>query len=208
MKYLAFILIFYCAPSWAQDERYFREFFGGELKKKAPKPRVFFKANSPLYEYDLDGDNRNESFVLEKRDGEDWLHVHGRAPERKRIFSYRLSALGPKAHIYKISIRNLSSTTRVCIIHYYEGYTKYLEAKGTSRLYFLTMDNLDLKTLSMFRGPIVWEEIRSSKRHYYQRNYDVVLHDFNKDGIKEISVRFNVLSTVFFYEKGGNRETF
>jgi hypothetical protein len=194
-----------------QDERFFRQIFSGDLDQAAPKvepKEYFYRVNSPFYEFDLDGDFRSESFVLEKKDGEDWFHIHAYGEIKKRHLSYRLEASGPKSRIYKISVRQLSAETKLILLYFYQGVNKYLEMRGTTRLYFLTMDNNDLTTLSMYKGPVVWDEFRSFKGHYHQRNYGVSLFDYNKDGIRELAIKYHLISEVYFYQGKGNWRTF
>lgn len=188
----------------AQDERFFRQLFAGEEQKKnkVNSEKVYhYKVQSPFYMFDINKNHRKEKFLIEEKDGETWLYIHDY--QGKKIFSHRFQATGYGSSIYKISIRNLSPKTRIFIIHFFEGKTKHVDYHSTGRFYFLTMDNLDLNTLSMFKGPIMWEEYRNVKDHYHQRKYELSLYDFNNDGVKEVLVKYNLSSKVFLYKDNG-----
>jgi hypothetical protein len=187
----------------AQDEREFRDFLMGEVRTEntvTPELSLKFRVFSPLYEFDLDGDHRNEKFLLEKRDGKDWLHIHNYKDER--IFSTFFEPLGERSTIYRLNIRQLSAHTKLILIHYYEGHTDYINFHGTSRLHYLTIDNNDFKTLSIYRGPAVFEEMRERMgvvNSYHQRGYHISLNDFNESGVRDVSVRYRGIVRVYRY---------
>ena len=193
----------------AQDERFFRDFLSKDLqiKRELKKEKVHFRSISEFYDFDLNGDYRNESFIFEKKDGQGILYIY--SYDRKKIFGYEFETLGKNARPYRISVKNLSSKTKVFIVYYYEGNANYLKFKGSSRLYFLTIDNNDLNTLSMYKGPPVFEEFENFKKgHYHQRIYNVRAEDFNTDGTKELSVEYGLTSRVYFYKSNGKWITF
>ena len=49
----------------------------------------------------------------------------------------------------------------------------------------------------MTQGPHYWHEYRDYRGHYFNKRYQVYLKDFNKDGIKEVSVRLGKVSRVY-----------
>lgn len=189
----------------AQDERFFRKLFSGDLLRKEEKKfkgEVDFRVASPFYKVDINTDGRVESLVTEKRDGQDWIHVHDF--QNKRVFSGELEPMGMNSWLYKVSLRRIASGAKVLILHFYEGETEYLEFRANVRLYFLTIEKDDLSTFSLSKGPVVWDEHESFKgRHYHQRRYEIGLQDFNKDGIKEISVKYHLISWIYFYKSPG-----
>lgn len=203
-----FITLF--QPLKAQDERYVRKLLSGDLTRPAPlagEAKYTYRARSAYFEIDLNGDHRSESFVLEKKDGEDWIHVFSYG--RKKVYSYRFTPIGPNSRVYRITSKRLSKNTVAYILHYFEGTSGYLKFTAQARYYFLTIDNNDLKTLATYKGPAYWEEFKSFNfNHYHQRKYELTAVDFNSDGVKELSLRYNDANTVFFYRGKGAWTTF
>ncbi|MGZ3789457.1 MAG: hypothetical protein ACXVLQ_13090 [Bacteriovorax sp.] len=195
-----------------QDERYFRQIFSGELAKEAVIPdekKYSFFIHTPYYALDLNHDNVPEEIVFVKKDGEDWLDIfENNKGEKKKIFSYRFETKGFNSALFRMEFKKLSAHTSVLILYYYEGLSRYTEMQGTSRIYAVTIDNDDLKTLSAFKGPSVFEEHKSLKGHYHLRNYQVYLQDLNNDGIKELIVKYRETSQVFLYNGLGKWITF
>jgi hypothetical protein len=188
----------------AQDERFFRELFSGDLVKKENKvlkgiPK--FRHAGDIHKFDLNGDNRLEGIIAEKKDGQDYIHIHDWKGER--IFSGNLRPMGLSSWLYRISIRRFAKNSKVLILYFYEGETEYLEYHSNVRLYFLTMESNNLKNLSLSVGPVIWDEHKDFKDHYHQRRYRIGLHDYNKDGIKEIAVHYHLSSRIYFYKSPG-----
>ena len=190
----------------AQDERFTRKLLSGDLTRLDPpsaESAYSFKARTPYYEIDLNGDNRNESFVVEKKDGEDWFHVF--SYEKKKIYSYKLEAGGAGSGLYRISMRKLSSNTTAYILHFFEGVNRSLKFRAQARFYFLTIDKNDLTSLATYKGPAYWEEYKSFQHnHYRQRKYTLTAVDLNKDGIKELSLSYNEIKRIFIYGGRGS----
>jgi hypothetical protein len=70
-------------------------------------------------------------------------------------------------------------------------------------VYVGTIDNEDLKTISVFKGASFFEEKKSFKGHYHKRNYEVFLQDLNNDQAKELIIKHNLTSQVFIYNGNG-----
>lgn len=196
-----------------QDERYFRQIFSGELAKKEMKAndqkKYSYLIHTPYYALDLNHDNNPEDLVFVKKDSEDWIEILEEVKgEKKKIFSYRFETKGYNSELYRIEFKKLSSKTSVLIMYYYEGLSKYTEMQGTSRIYLITIDNDDLKTLTAFKGPSFFEEHKSLKGHYHLRNYQVYLKDLNNDDVKELIVKYRETSQVFLYDGNGKWKTF
>ncbi|MCO4794201.1 MAG: hypothetical protein KC493_10830 [Bacteriovoracaceae bacterium] len=188
----------------AQDERFFRSLFSGDLvkeKKETFKSKTKFRTAGAMHKVDLNADSRLESIVVEKKDGQDFIHIHDYL--NKRIFSGKMEAMGLNSWLYKISIRRFANNAKVMILYFFEGETEYLEYRSNVRLYFLTFENNDFKTLAINKGPVIWDEFESFKKHYHQRKYKIGLFDYNKDGIKEIAVHYHLTSWVYFYKSPG-----
>lgn len=199
------LFLLYLAPvtcCLAQDERFFRDLFSFEQRKRQEldNKHYLFQVASPFYRYDIDDDGKEESFVLEKRDGDDWINIHDE--KGKRVSSFALMAQGLDSKIHKISVRKLSQKTKLFILYFYEGLHKHVNLKSTERAYFLTVDDKNLKSARLFRGPLVWDEA-SFKNHYHQRRYELYLYDYNNDGVKEVGVKHQYISHVYMYLKEG-----
>lgn len=198
--------------SWgamAQDERYFRQLFSGELNQERAKEEVkkySYFVHTPYYALDLNRDEKPEQIVFVKKDNEDWLEILDH--DKKKIFSYRFENKGFDSELFRLELKTLSQETSVLLLYYYEGVSRYIDFQGTARIYTLTIDNNDLKTMTVFRGPSFFDEIKTFKGHYHKRNYQVYLEDFNKDAKKELIVRFKNITDVFVYKGQGAWQTF
>ncbi len=199
--FFIFLLLFGSSYNvWAQDERFIRKLLSGDLGVEGvneAKPKPHFNVVSPLYEIDLNEDNRVESIVIEKKDSEDWLHIQ--SYDRKIIFSLRFVRKGWESDVYKINLRKLSPTTHVLLVRYYEGHNQGDNFTGTARLYAITWEKNDLTTMKSVRGPEIWDEYKDSKIHYHQRPQVVSLNDLDSDGFKEVSVRHHLSTKVMKY---------
>ena len=135
MRALGLILALLSLPLHSQDERVVKKMIENirETNQESPSKHSFFNAHSPLYKLDINDDGRVESIVLEKKDNEDWIHIHDY--KRRRFFSAPFVPKGTRSGVYKINRRVISKDTYVLLIHYYEGYTRYLRLQGTARLY-------------------------------------------------------------------------
>ncbi len=196
----------------AQDERYFRQIFSGELLKGANRledKKYSYLVHSPFYSLDLNNDGTFEQFVYAKKDSEDWVELFSENKGiRTKIFSYRLETKGYGSDLFKIQLKKLSGTTSIVLLYFYEGLSRYTELNASSRIYALTIDNGDLKTLSAFKGPSLFEEFRSFKGHYHLRDYQIYVQDLNNDNIKELIVKHREVSQVFLYQGSGKWKTF
>lgn len=187
-------------PALAQDEKVFRDLYLYSKRqkiKKRVKKEYRIKARSNRHHIDLNGDNRQESFYYAKRDGENWIHFFN--PKGKEIFAAEIDATGPWSRLFKVQMRALSKKTKVLFLYFYEGVTKYLEFQGTSRLFFITIDNNDLKTMSIYKGPILFDEKRGFKDHYHQRKYEVSLFDLDADFVREVSIKYGRMTRLYKY---------
>ncbi len=214
MGKLLILLLLFLVPwrAMPQDERYFRQLFSGELLKgevKTEAKKYSFTLHTPFYALDLNHDGNPEFVIFVKKDSEDWVEIFEQIKgERKKVFSYRFETKGFNSELFKIEFKRISPKTSVLIMYYYEGMSKYTEMDSSSRIYVATLDNDDLKSLSMFKGPSFFEEHKSLKGHYHIKNYQVYLQDLNNDSIKELVVKHHLVSQVFFYEGSGKWKTF
>lgn len=195
-----------------QDERYFRQIFSGELAKthaQADEKKYSFTIHTPYYALDLNRDGVDEQIVFVKKDGEDWVEFFDeKVGIKTKIFSYRFETKGFDSELFRVELKRLSPVTSILVMYYYEGLSRYTEMQGTSRVYAVTIDNDDLKTMAAFKGPAFFEEQKSLKGHYHLRNYQVYLQDLNNDKTKELVVKFRETSQVFLYAGNGKWKTF
>lgn len=200
MRYLLIFLFLFSSAVLAQDERDYRSLFLGRLKKQEeqlPATSYKWKVNTPFYYIDLTGDGLEESFGVEKRDGEDWIHF---LDLLKRPFrSFRLEATGADSYLYKVKIAQISPRTKLMILYFFEGKNQTVEYQSSGRLYFITIDDQKLSSLSLFKGPYFIAEKQELPEHYHQRQFTVNLEDINHDGYKEVIVRYHQINRVYSY---------
>lgn len=198
--------------SWratAQDERYFRQLFSGEINKgkaEVDEKKYSYFVHTPYYALDLNRDGVPEQIVFVKKDNEDWIEILN--SEKKKIFGYRFENKGYDSELFRVELKTLSPTSSILLLYYYEGISKYINFQGTSRVYAITIDNNDLNTMKAFKGPSFFDEQKTFKGHYHKRNYEVILEDLNRDGVKELIVKHRNTSTVFMYRGLGLWQTF
>lgn len=188
----------------AQDERDFRSLFSGQEKKATDtieRLRAKFQQASPLYQIDLTEDNRNESVVIEKRDGEDWIHLFDW--RQKLVFSEKLDVKGVDSKIYRLRKRRISKSAVVLLLYYYEGFTKYLRTNANARFYLITIQDNDLSKITMTKGPAFWVEYRDKDRTYIRRRYQEYFSDVNQDGSKEFIVKYGKIVDILSYKGEG-----
>jgi hypothetical protein len=185
----------------------YRQIYTGELRNEKVldfRPKYVFRSKS--YQLDMNNDGFFESIQIAKKDNLDFIEIYDF--EGNRIFNERLFAYGGQANLYKIRKFNLSKNVLGYILYFFEGVTKSVRFEGTARLYFITVENKDLSTMSMYVGPAYWHEKEKIRNQYWQRDYKIHLVDYNKDGTKEVSVSFNHINKVYFYKGGGRWRAF
>ena len=198
--------------SWratAQDERYFRQLFSGEINKKqevVDDRKYSYFVHTPYYALDLNRDGISEQVVFVKKDNEDWIEILN--SDKKKIFGHRFENKGYDSELFRIELKTLSASTSILLLYYYEGVSKYINFQGTSRVYAITIDNNDLATMTAFKGPSFFDEQKTFKGHYHKRHYQVYLEDLNSDSIKELIVKHRETSNVFLYKGKGHWQTF
>ena len=166
--------------------------------------RIHFKMRTPRYRFNFGGDARKESFYFAKHDGIDWMLIYDfRGNE---IFRHSLDALGGDSRAYHIRATTLSPGKRLFLIHFFEGQTHHTNLRATARLYLLTIESGDLKTLKMAKGPLIWDEHQDRLGHYHQRKHKIFLKDLNNDGVREVIVRYHLITRVLKYKGAGEWE--
>ena len=209
-----FIVLIFCllAPkfSFCQDEKFFRDIFTGDLAKK-PEETVSEKKytnlfHSPEYLIDLNNDGIEQAVVIVKRDGDDWVDIFDQYKEK--LFSYKFEEKGIYSTVYRIVRKRLNDKTVVLIFYYFEGETNYINFESSARIYLLTIDNKDLKSMSMFKGPSIFEEFKSYRSDYHLRNYKNAVIDLALRENRQLIVKYRGMSQVFMYAGNGKWKTF
>lgn len=202
---LIFILFLsYLVPkALAQDERFYRQIFTGELGKNSQDSKKGYKweVKSPQYQLDLDSDGLSEGIQLQKRDGEDWIVFSGKKGEG--FFSAKLQAKGRESSLFRINLVTLNPDVKVLVLSFYEGFTHYLQFNGTARMYLISFEHNDLSTMQLAEGPTFWIEREKVDEQYFKRAYSIEILDLNSDKSKEIIVGFNAIKRVLTYAGNG-----
>lgn len=187
-----------------QDERFMRELYKDD-KKVLETEKAFRKINwhvkSPGYRYDLNSDGKREIIQIEKKDSEDWITIKDH--KKKIVFSKKFNRSGRESRVMSILFAQLDRQVKVLIVRYYEGFVKYTEFKGRGQLYFITIENNQLEKMYFQAGPRFWTEQEKVGDHYHQRNYQLLVKDYNRDGSRDIGVHYDKISSIWFYERKG-----
>lgn len=185
----------------AQDERYYRKIFTGELEDRS-KQTIQYKVvvRSPRYEVDLNQDGKNESLRIEKKDNEDFFIIYD--DFGRELLNKKLPAIGARSRILKIDLKSINKNINSLILHFYEGSTEATNFEAMAKLFFVTFDKRDLKKMKFQAGPHFFHEKVKGKQ-YLNRRYSVNVIDYNKDGSREISISYNKISRIYFYGKNG-----
>lgn len=197
------LLVFLISHAYGQDERYFRDIFSGALVKKSKEEKLPPKVvvHSPFYRMDINGDGVPELFRTSKRDNIDWFELYDFRDHL--IFEYELATQGISSGIYKLTLVQLSSTTKAVLVHFYEGFTESTRFDGTARLYVMTIDDSDLSKISMVRGPHFYHEFAKVREQYFRRPMSVNVVDYNNDGVKEVSTSYGFIQYIMSYRGSG-----
>jgi len=202
------VFVFLSGPVRAQDERYFRQIFSGDLPKteETSVAGPLMTVNGPAYRLDLNRDGVEEILEPQKRDGVDWIEI--RNSSQNKIFEAKLFAMGGASTLYKIRMVDLSQKVRALLLYVDEGITKGKRFESTARFYVLTFENSDLSKISLAEGPHYFHEKEGQRDMYWRRDYNVNVYDIDQDGIKEISVEYNHIQRIMKYNGKGNWERF
>ena len=193
-------------PLKAQDEYFLRNLLDREKpqdssSRERGRDDSKFQTRTGRYLFDLNDDGKKESFYFSKRDGGNWLFIYDN--ENREIFSYFFESHGPWSWAYKLEARYLSAQHRIFLIYFYEGRTDYTKFQSTARIYFLTLDRSQLGSLKMTKGPYLWEEYEDKLGHYHHRTQFLSLADLDGNGMREVIVKYGLISRVYRYREGG-----
>jgi hypothetical protein len=201
-RYLILILFVASNFAFTQDESFYRKIFTNELANK-PVEAIDYKVvvKSPVYKINLDKEKQLEGIRIEKRDGIDFIVVLSQFGEK--VFEEKLQGIGRKSRIFKLQLKTISDETNALVIHFYEGQIDSTKFESTARIYFLTFPIANYKKMVLFKGPHFFHEKEKVKDQYWSRRFSVNTIDYNKDGIKEISITYKNISRVYFYLNKG-----
>jgi hypothetical protein len=195
----------FLGPSWAQDERYYRQILKGqlpELNKESPEASSFqFNVKSPAYLVDLNGDGIEESIYAQKRDGVDWIEIKNSS--QRTLFEAKLLAMGGESHLYKINLVHITPQVKTLILFLDEGGVQGKRFESTARVFFVTYENNDLSRMKFTIGPHFYHEKESQRDQYFRRDYMVSVVDLDNDGKREISIHYNHIQRIFVYKGNG-----
>lgn len=195
-------------PLFSQDERFIRDVFRSKKKSEFFQSKDDFqsahkwKVSSSKYLVDLNKDGFEEVIRTQKRDGMDWILIED--PNGKQLFASKLKTTGIDSYIYKAEFTAIDGDNQVLILHFYEGYVRYLEFDARSTLYFLTISNKNLEKIRMTKGPSFWHESQVYRGMYHQRKFETGVKDYNRDGVKEIFTKLGQITRVWFYQRNGD----
>ena len=194
----------------AQDERYYRQIFSGDLPKLTQdieeKAEAQFNVRGSSYRIDLNGDKLEEIIEPQKRDGVDWIVI--RNSSKTKIFEAQLLAMGAESHIYKIKIVDISKNAKSLIIYLDEGVTKGKRFESTARIFVLTFENQDLSKMWIEQGPHFFHEKEAQREQYWRKNYNVNVYDIDGDGTREIAIQYNHIQRIMRYKGNGEWKRF
>jgi hypothetical protein len=203
MRYLLLIWTLCLNCAWGQDEKLIRNLLTGKIKDNAEQVQLGhnWKVSGPAYHIDLNGDGTLEKLFVSKKDGQDSLSVLDN--NLRRVFKANFPAKGRKSGIYRLRVVSLSSETKVIVVYYNEGHSDHVNFYSSARLYFISMDYNVLESLKVQEGPQFWDERVEYKDHYHRRHYDLIIHDYNKDGIKDFAVKYGKITRIYMYKGRG-----
>ncbi|MBF0362609.1 MAG: hypothetical protein HQK49_16435 [Oligoflexia bacterium] len=204
LVFIVFLFVTSPLPLSAQNERFIRDMFANQINKQENyKSYVTYKwlANTPFYQIDLTADGVAENILVSKRDAEDWFVVTN--SKRIPVLEFKMDRVGVESFVYKVRVVRISASTVALIIFHYQGYYKEINFLGKSKIYFVTIDDNDLKKINYSVGPTIWEEKETYPHRYSQRFYDVRVNDLNSDNVKEIIVSYGRNSHIFSYLGNG-----
>lgn len=200
-----FIFLLFSTAIFAQDERYYRKLFSGDLPRTAEDITEVevtkFNVSGSSYHIDLDGNGIEEMIIPQKRDGVDWIEI--RSFSQSKIFEGKLLAMGADSQVYKIKFVKVSDKVKSLIVYLDEGVTQGKKFVSTARIFVLTFENNDLSNIVLSQGPHFYHEKQAQREQYWRRDYSVNVYDIDGDGVREIAVQYNHIQRIMKYDRRG-----
>lgn len=203
--------LFISGFAFGQDERFFRQILKGEDLSLPEKGQSYnavqsFVLKGKSYRIDLTGDSVEETIQPMKRDGVDWIEI--RNASETVLYSGKLFAMGAESFLYKLKLVQLSESLKALILYLDEGGVQGKKFESTARIYVLSYENNDLRTLKLTEGPHFFHEKESTREQYWRRTYQVNVYDVDHDGTRDISVQYNHIQRFMLYKGNGEWEQF
>lgn len=187
----------------AQDERFFRDIYNGNLAKEfAPKKEeAKVVVSTSFIAQDIDDDGLPEFFKASKRDNIDWFEIYDF--RKQLIFEAQLETTGQDSGIYKINFVTLGKDLKGIILYFYEGFTQSTRFDGTARVYLASFEKNNLSSISFVKGPHFFHEFSKVHEQYWNRPMTVNVLDLNNDGVKEITTAYRHIQYILKYHGDG-----
>ncbi len=203
MKTIVFLgLIFASCLSFAQDERFYRDIFAGNLYDPPEKFKYKVLVESPKYMIDLNRDKRKDSIQISKKDGVDFVKINNEYGQS--VFERKLLAKGLNSKVYRARLKKINKSVNVLILYYYEGDIDTVKHfKGSARLFFITIRDNNLNKITFMKGPYIFTEESLPGDKYSTKSFAISTIDFNGDKQAELSVSYNHIQRTYFYKGDG-----
>lgn len=202
MRMTHILSILMCFTAFGANERLYKEI--RSTKKISAKQKKVAKVSvrSSRYELDINSDGIFEYIQTEKRDGLDFIYIKDH--RRENILTMKLDSMGDQSYLYKVKLKRLSKKSNILILFYDEGFIQSYNFAKAARIYFVVIENNNLKTLYTFKGPHFFIEEQTPHNSYINRKYAVDVTDLNGDGINEVYASYKSIYRIFSYQGNGD----
>ncbi len=167
-----------------------------EKKKDVVNVRDFIHSKKEIA-IDLNSDKKEDRLIFLKKNGLDIVRVLDE--NKKSVFEGELQTKGEKSRVFKARLVSLNEDTNTVIIYFYEGSRQSHLYEAGARVYFLTIPKNNLNNISLFEGGHFFHEKLELDEIYFLKEFSVNVVDYNKDGVKEISLVYFKSSRVYHY---------
>jgi len=190
------IFLFLAFDSFSQDEIEFKKMITRRINKPLSEfPDKLHSLKTVIF--DLNRDGETDKIQLIKKNGLDYIRILDE--KDNNVFEKELQTKGVESKIYKARFVTLSNKVNCLVLYFYEGNRQTHLFEGAARVYFLTIENKDLKKMYLFQGGHYFHEKLEFKDKYFLKEFTVNIKDLNKDGIKEVSLKYNKMSRTYMY---------
>ena len=200
------IILVVSSAGYSQDERFYRKMFYGNENHFIENFNHKISVKSPRYALDLNRDGIEDFFQTVKKDGVDFIRIMDHFG--KIVFERSLMTKGNRSRIFKAKLKKISNNVDALILYFYDGHNQAVNFEGSARLYIITIPGRNFSKITLTKGPYFWTEREKASGTYWNRRYSVNIIDYNKDGVREISVNYNKSAKILFYADNGLWKTF
>lgn len=193
-----YLILIYCIANtvFTQDERDIRKLLTPQV---TPQKEAKWESYSDHYSVDLDGDGKTEYVQTAKIDNHDYIILKDELGNV--LFKQFLLARGVKSNIFRIKRVRINSEYAALVILFFEGKTEAAVFEATSKMYFISYKKDDLKKFIFSEGTHFQHEKEKVRDQYWYRHFDINLFDYNKDGNVEVSILFNKIAKIYFFNE-------